>query len=258
MNILPELQGFAAMGMFASLRYLPVMVIPSISPFSWAPGLVRIALLFCLAWLTLLSSPLIPFNPAWNQPAGLLLACAGELLLGLTFALAIMLPNAAMSMSARLADMQAGLSAAALFNPAGQHEPESMLGTIVMLAAIVLFFTLDMHLLLFQMLTMSTKVMPLGAMSIHLDFDAFLMMVSSSFLLGLSIMAPVILGLFAVDIGVAYATRSMPQANVYFLALPLKVAIAFLLLAITVPFFPALIGRIYQDAFARVPLVFGS
>lgn len=258
MNALPELQAFAAMGMFASLRYLPVMVIPSISPFSWAPGLVRIAVLFGLVWLTMLSSPLIEFRDAWHQPVGLVLACAGELLLGLTFALAILLPNAAMGMSARLADMQAGLSAAALFNPSGQHEPESMLGTIVMLAAIVLFFTLDLHLLLFQMLTMSTKIMPLGAMSIHLDFDAFLMMVGSSFLLGLSIMAPVILGLFAVDMGVAYATRSMPQANVYFLALPLKVAIAFLLLAITVPFFPALIGRLYQDAFAHVPLVFGS
>ncbi|MGH8105701.1 MAG: flagellar biosynthetic protein FliR [Arenimonas sp.] len=50
----------------------------------------------------------------------------------------------------------------------------------------------------------------------------------------------------------------MPQANVYFLALPLKVAIAFLLLAMTLPFMPTLIGRLYQDAFARVPAVFGS
>ena len=258
MNVLAELQTLALMGMFASLRYLPVMVIPSLTPFSWAPGMVRIALLFALTWLTLLSSPLIAFREEWRQPMGLVLACAGELLLGLTFALAVMLPNAAIGLAARLADMQAGLSAAALFNPAGQHEPESMLGTIVMLAAIVLFFTLDLHLLLFQMLTVSVQVMPLGAMSMHLDFEAFLLMVSSSFLLGLSIMAPVILGLFAVDMGVAYATRSMPQANVYFLALPLKVAIAFLLLAMTLPFFPGLIGRLYQDAFARVPAVFGA
>lgn len=258
MNSLSQLQAFVAMGVFASLRYLPVMVIPALSPLSWAPGLVRIALLFALSWLTLLASPAIPYQEAWNKPAGLILACAGELLLGLTFSLAIMLPNAAMGLSARLADMQAGLSAAALFNPSGQHEPESMLGSIIMLAAIVLFFTLDLHIVLFQILTLSAQVMPLGAMNMHLDFDAFLMMVSSSFILGLSIMAPVILGLFAVDMGVAYATRSMPQANVYFLALPLKVAIAFLLLAMTLPFMPALIGRLYQDAFARVPAVFGA
>lgn len=258
MNAMPELQALVAMGLFASLRYLPVMVIPSLSPFSWAPGMVRIALLFALSWLTLLASPLIAFREAWHQPIGLMLACAGELLLGLTFALAIMLPNAAMGMSARLADMQAGLSAAALFNPAGQHEPESMLGTIVMLAATVLFFSLDLHITLFQMLTLSARIMPLGAMNMHLDFEAFLTMVSSSFLLGLSVMAPAILGLFAVDMGVAYATRSMPQANVYFLALPLKVAIAFLILAMTLPFMPTLIGRLYQDAFSRVPSVFGS
>ena len=258
MNDISALLAFVAMGLFASLRYLPVMVISSLSPFSWAPGMVRISLLFALTWLTLLASPVVTFRDEWHQPVGLVIACAGELLLGLTFSLAFMLPNAAMGMSARLADMQAGLSAAALFNPAGQHEPESMLGTIVMLASMVLFFTLDLHLHLFRLLTVSTEIMPLGSMKMHLDFDAFLSMVSSSFLLGLSIVAPVILGLFAVDMGVAYATRSMPQANVYFLALPLKVAVAFLLLAMTLPFFPALIGRLFQDSLARVPAVFGA
>jgi flagellar biosynthesis protein FliR len=258
MKDIASLQAFVAMGLFASLRYLPVMVIPSLSPFSWAPGMIRIALMFALTWLTLLAAPEFYFRVEWNQPAGLLLACLGELLLGLTFSLAIMLPNAAIGLSARLADMQAGLSAASLFNPAGQHEPESMLGTTVMLAAIVLFFTLDLHLHLFHMLITSAKIMPLGGMTMRLDMDAFFIMVSSSFLLGLSIMAPVILALFAVDIGVAYATRSMPQANVYFLALPLKVAIAFLLLAMTLPFFPTLIGRLYQDSLSRVPAVFGA
>jgi flagellar biosynthesis protein FliR len=50
----------------------------------------------------------------------------------------------------------------------------------------------------------------------------------------------------------------MPQANVYFLALPLKVAVALMLLAMTLAFAPTLIGRLYQDAFARLPAVFGA
>jgi len=253
-----DLETFAALLVFASLRYLPVIAIPALSPLSWAPGLVRTALLLAMAWLTVLAVPTLTFQPYWRNPVGLMLACVGELLIGLTFGLAIMLPQAGMGLAARVADMQAGLSAAELFNPGAQHEPESMLGTVVMLAATVLFFTLDLHLLLFQALSASVQAMPLGAMSLHLDIDAFMGMIGSSFLLGLAVMAPVILGMFVVDIAVGYATRSMPQANVYFLALPLKVAIAITLLAMTLAFAPTLIGRLYQDAFSRLPTVFGN
>jgi flagellar biosynthesis protein FliR len=253
-----EIEVLIALFAFASLRYLPVLAIPALSPLSWAPGTVRLTLLFCLSWLTVLSSPTMTPQAYWQNPVGLMLACGSELLIGLTFGLAILLPQAAIGMSARLADTQAGLSAASLFNPSGQHEPESMFGTIVLLAATVLFFTLDLHLLLFQALTASVRVMPLGMMALHLDMDAFMAMVGTSFMLGVAVVAPVILGLFAVDVGVAYATRSMPQANVYFLALPLKVAIALLLLAMTLAFAPTLIGRLYQDAFTRLPAVFGN
>ena len=253
-----QLELLAAMFAFASLRYLPVLAIPALSPLSWAPGMVRITLLMALSWLTVLASPAMPTQAYWQNPLGLLLACMSELLIGMTFGLSILLPQAAIGMSARLADTQAGLSAASLFNPNGQHEPESMFGTILLLAATVLFFTLDLHLILFQALTASVSVMPLGAMAIHLDMDAFMGLVGTSFLLGISVVAPVILGLFVVDMGVAYATRSMPQANVYFLALPLKVAIALLLLAMTLAFAPTLIGRLYLDAFTRLPSVLGS
>jgi flagellar biosynthetic protein FliR len=253
------LETLAALLVFACLRYSPVLAIPAMSPLSCAPGMVRMVLLLSLSWLTVCATPAgTDLAAVVSNPVSLLLACGSELLIGLTFGLAILLPQAGLGFAARLADMQAGLSAATLFNPSGQNEPESMLGTLLMLAATVLFFTLDLHLLLFQMLTASAQALPLGGGGIHLDPDGFFAMVGASFLLGLAVLAPVILGLFVVDIAVAYATRSMPQANVYFLALPLKVAMALLLLALTLALAPALIGRLFQDAFARLPVVFGG
>ncbi len=252
------IQALVAQFVFASLRYLPVIAIPALSPLSWAPALVRITLLLGMAWLTVLASPAVAPPAAWHQPAGLMLACASELLLGLSFGLAVMLPQAALAMSSAVADLQAGLSAATLFNPGGQHEQSTMTGTVWMLAATVLFFTLNLHLLLFRTMAASVAALPLGAIGLHLDVEGFMGMLGSSFLLGLAVMAPVILGLFALDLGVAYATRSMPQANVYFIALPLKVLVALLLLAMTLRFAPALLGRLYQDAFARLPAVLGA
>lgn len=220
--------------------------------------MVRIVLLLAMAWLTVLSVPSVEAMPHWREGGGLLLAGASELLIGMTFGLAILLPQAGIGMAARLADMQAGLSAAALFNPGGQHEPESLLGSLLLLAATVLFFALDLHVALFRLLSMSVRVLPLGGVGLHLDRGGFLSMVSSSFTLGLMVVAPIVIGLLVVDVAVAYATRSMPQANVYFLALPLKVTVALLLLAATLAYVPGLIGRLYQDAFARLPAVFGA
>lgn len=253
-----QVEAVTVLFVFAMLRYLPVIALPSLSPLSWAPGMVRMALLFVLALLSVMALPEIGYSQNWLTSQGLILASLGELLIGLVFSLAIIMPQAAIGFSMRVADIQAGFSAASMFNPAGQHEPESLLGSILMLAATVLFFILDLHLLLFQALMESMRVLPLGQSAIQINVEGFMSLLGSCFLLGLAIAAPVIVGLFGVDVGIAYATRSMPQANVYFLALPLKVIVALLLLAMATSYLPVLITVLYQDALLRIPSVLGE
>ena len=253
-----QIEAISVLFVFAMLRFLPVIALPSLSPLSWAPGMVRMALLFVVALLSVFALPEIGYSQSWLTAQGLFLASLSELLIGLVFSLAIIIPQAAIGFSMRVADIQAGFSAASMFNPAGQHEPESLLGSILMLVATVLFFILDLHLLLFQALMESMRALPLGQSAIQINIDGFMSLLGSCFLLGLAIAAPIIVGLFGVDVGIAYATRSMPQANVYFLALPLKVIIALLLLAMTASYLPALITVLYQDALSRIPLILGE
>jgi flagellar biosynthetic protein FliR len=61
------------------------------------------------------------------------------------------------------------------------------------------------------------------------------------------------LGLFAIDLVAAYASRSMPQANIYFVSLPIKVMAGFVLLAGSLRYAPPLIERLYRDAFTVLP-----
>jgi flagellar biosynthesis protein FliR len=234
------------------------VAIPSLSPFGWAPPMVRIILLLVMAGTSVLALPSIVMEPHWRLPLGLALSAVGELLIGMTFGLALLLPNAALHSAGWLVDMQAGLGAATLFNPGSANAMESLMGRALMLASVVLFFTLDLHLMLFRGLGGSLRWMPLGALDIRLDLAGFLGMLGGSFLLALMVVAPVVLGLFAIDVGVAYATRSMPQANVYFLVLPLKIAAGLCLLAISMWFAPELIGRLFRDALQRIPSAFGA
>ena len=244
MGAIEHFAGFLAL---AFLRYLPPVVLPAMTPLRWAPPLMRILLALGLAWLTVLASPL----QDTSVPANWVSAALGEIAIGMVFGLVLMVPYAAVHMSGWLVDVQAGLSASTLFNPGAQSETQSLLGTALTMAATVLFFVLDLHLALYRALLASVRLIPLGEAGGTLDLSAFLGLLGSSFLLGLMLVAPVMLGLFVVDVGVAYATRSMPQANVYFLVLPLKIAVALLLMVATLPFVPALLERLYRDAFAR-------
>ncbi|WP_126936729.1 flagellar biosynthetic protein FliR [Xanthomonas sp. DAR33341] len=252
------LTGLALLFGYASLRYLPVMVLPGLSPLAWAPMLVRIAKMLAFAWLTLLSLPDGYVSPTIGQPMALLVAALGELMIGGIFGLAFMLPNAALHTSGWLLDMQAGLGAGALLNPASADTQESLLGHGLMLAATVLFFSLDLHVLLFKGLVASTTVLPLGRMSRPIDAEAFFALLGGSFVGALMVVMPVVLGLFFVDVAVGYASRSMPQANVYFLALPLKVAVALGLLALTLAYAPGLIGRLFGTALNQAPQMLGA
>ncbi|MBW8311232.1 MAG: flagellar biosynthetic protein FliR [Rhizobium sp.] len=252
------LQTFVALFVFALLRYLPVVALPTLSPLGWAPPMVRLVLLLALSWMTVLALPAFEAPPYWRLPMGLVLAGLGELLLGMTFGLALMVPNAALHSMGWLVDMQAGLSASNLLDPGGSGGAESLMGRALMLASVVLFFTLDLHVLLFRFLHASAQWMPLGRLDIRLDPTGFFGLLGGTFLMSVMVVAPVILGLFCMDVGVAYATRSMPQANVFFLALPFKVAAGLGLLALSLWFAAELIGRLYRDALLRLPTVMGA
>lgn len=254
MEAIEILAGFLVL---AFLRYLPPVVLPGLTLLRWAPPFVRVVLALGLAWLTVLAAPFDAGGPALASVSGWVVAAAGELAIGLVFGLVLLVPQGALHMSGWLIDIQAGLGAATLFNPGTQGEMQSMLGSALLLLTTVMFFLLDLHVDLYRLLIASTRVLPLGEAAIHPSPAALLGLLASSFLLALMLVAPVVLGLLVIDFGVAYATRSMPQANVYFLMLPLKIAAALLLLVATLPFVPALLERLYRDAFARAPALLG-
>lgn len=252
-----SMSALATAFILALLRYLPAVVLPGMTPLKWAPGLIRLVLAMALAWLTVLAMPQLP--ELGSHAGYLVLAGLRELAIGMAFGLVVMIPQGALHFSGWVLDMQAGLSAGALFDPGAQGSMQSALGSAIGLLATVLFFTLDLHLELYRTLVASTQVLPLGmTRPVAFNLSALFGLLGSSFLLAFIVVAPVMLSLFAVDVGVAYATRSMPQANVYFLVLPLKIAMAILLLAASLPFMPVLIGRVFRDAFDRLPAVLGA
>lgn len=237
--------------LFACARFAPVLIVPALTPFAWVPGLIRITVLVTVAALATAVAQPSAVIVGLDQPLAFGLALLGEGAYGLALALAVVLPMAAIGFSARVVDIQSGVAAMALFNPS-IRTAESMAGTVMQWAGTLIFFALGFHLLLLKGLVTSTQFAPLGSAGLAMSPERFVTLLGSQFMLGLAVVAPVILGLFAIDLGIAFASRSMPQVNVYFVALPLKVAAAFLLLAADLSFAPRLIGRVFGQAFRAV------
>lgn len=232
----------------ACMRLLPLLIFPTLSPFSFAPILVRSALLMLLGGLLV--------AVAWSQaPAPTLLDTAGlvsgllkEATIGLAFAFAFYLPIAAINLAARVLDLQVGLSAAALLFPNLGAEAEAPLSAIMTLLAQALFFALGLHLEALGLIAASLSISPLGLTPLVLEPGALAYMLTAQFSLALLLVTPVVTALFVVDIATAYATRAMPQANVYFLMLPLKVMLGMLLLAASLSAAPDYVRRMFDTA----------
>jgi flagellar biosynthesis protein FliR len=232
----------------AMARFAPLLMVPAFTPFNWVPASIRMSVLLALTMMAVgvNQAPMTHLDP--DHPVPFVLAVVSECVLGFTLSLAVVLPMAALGFSARVLDLQSGIGAANLFNPT-THTSEALAGTAVQWAGTVVFFALGLHLLLLQGMVASIKVLPLGSGGMLVSPDVLLSKLSSQFLLGLMVSAPTMLGLFAIDLTVAYASRSMPQANMYFVALPIKVMASFVLLAASLRYAPPLIERLYRDAF---------
>jgi flagellar biosynthetic protein FliR len=234
--------------LLAMARFAPLLMVPAFTPFNGVPASIRMCVLLALAMLAVGVHPsaIVQLDP--DHPVPFVLAMASECVLGFSLSLAVVLPMAALGFSARVLDLQSGVSAASLFNPT-TLAAEALAGTVVQWAGLMVFFSLGLHLLLLQGIVASINIIPLGGGGLLVSPSALLSKLSSQFLLGLMVSAPTMLGLFAIDLTVAYASRSMPQANAYFVALPIKVLAGFVLLAGSLRYAPPLIERMYRDAF---------
>lgn len=248
------MERFAASAGLAALRFSLVIALPGLSPLAWAPASIRVLLVLALS---LSAALLAPIPAAALADFDWVAAIGQEALVGLSFALAVLLPMGAVSFFGKVIDVQAGFGAAAVLNPAASTEGEALIGVALGLLMTVLFFALDLHHDLLRALMLSLEWLPLGQASIDATPAALAQAFGQAFSLALLLVAPVMLGLFGIDMAVGYATRSMPQANVYFLSLPLKIAAGILLLAMSLKAAPAIVERLFSTALSDSASVLG-
>lgn len=209
----------------------------------------HIKLFMCLGLAVAVSSGLPPVEyPNHLTLVFLALSLLNEALVGLAMAFGLYCAFGAMSLGGGLLDFQAGFGAANVLNPAtNTYEP--LLGTVLTLLLVMVFFSSGAFGILLRGIMFSFQQIPPGSPLNHLSIKDVVAQFGIMFIYGFALAAPAIAVLLMIDTAVGVMSRSMPQMNVYFLFLPLKIAVALAMLAVSLRYLSPLMEQLFLTVF---------
>ncbi|OOG44481.1 hypothetical protein B0B52_06840 [Polaromonas sp. A23] len=230
-----------------SVRLSPLFILAPVFGSMQVPAHLRVFLILALSLLMALALQLQPVSFPLT-PGALIIAMAGELLVGAALAAGVMIPFAAFSFGGRLLDLQIGFGVASLLDQA-TRAATPLIGTALQMMAVAMFYLLDAHHVLIRGVAFSFERIPLASGIAHLDIGFLVAYGGTLFSLGFILIAPVVAVLFFVDVGMAVMSRTMPQMNIFALGISVKVLVGMILLAMSIRYMGGVAMKIFMATF---------
>jgi len=223
-----------------SLRLLPIFVVMPLTIFTRAPIFFRLIIVLVIS---VILSGLVPIEHSVITIS----LIVSEFLLGTVLAFGFHTAFASLDLVGKLLDLQIGINTAGVFDPSSSHL-NGVISDLLIAIAGVLFFILNLHYTLLNGLVTLFRVVPLGSFNFQLlNIKKLVSLMGEQFIFAFIILLPVILGVWLVDIAFAIMSRSMPQANIYFLALPVKFIAGLVLLMLAMPMIVQNVPRLFDE-----------
>jgi len=214
----------------------------------------KIVLVMLTIVLSFFIAQLVPSYSGEPTLGTVAVAASNEIVIGLAFAFGVMTMFAAISFGYRLVEFQMGLSMADVIDPVTKSV-KPVIGFAIELFAILLFWMMNLHHALIKVLIKSYELFPIGTSSQQLDFVFIVQRASIVFSVGLALVIPIVISIFLVDVGMAYFGRTMPQVNIFFVAIPLKIFIGLFMLLNSLDYLVTMLETHQKeifDYFARI------
>lgn len=208
-----------------------LMLLPGLGEASVSPQIrLAVALLFALAVAPLVA-PVLPGVP--GSPLGVLMVVGQEVLVGLFFGLLARIMMAALQIGGMIAAYQMGLANAFSFDPTAAQQG-ALVGAFLSLLGVMVIFATETHHLVFAAVVRSYDVFVPGRALPWGDLAAVLSdTMARSFVIAAQITAPLLIVGTMFYAGLGLLGRLMPQIQVFFIALPVQIAIGILVLMIS-------------------------
>lgn len=199
------------------------------------PGLLRVGAAFAFA-MFIVPSLVEPSLTISMHGTRLLAVVLKEAAIGFFLGFLIALPLWAMDIMGAYIDNQRGASIAATINPLTGHDT-SPLGELFSQAALVYLLMTGGMLMVLELVYASYEAWPVYQMLPRFSDQmptVLLGLMDKLMWLAVLLSAPVIFSMFLAEVGLGIVSRFVPQLQVFFLAMPVKSAIAIFVFSVYV------------------------
>jgi flagellar biosynthetic protein FliR len=211
----------------------------------------RIKAFFALA-VTVAVMPAVSLEGAAIAPdvkmLELVIAILKEVSIGLAMGMVGLIVFSGVQMAGSFVSTQVGLSFASIVDPQTQSQ-NPVMGQILTLLATFLFLEMDGPAIYLRAMMKSFEVIPVGMVNIHEAGPLFVRMATRIFVIGVQLSAPFIVVLFLLDLTLAVFARIMPQANIFFISMPIKVLGGLLMFQMIVPKLGVAFGQFFNELY---------
>lgn len=237
---LPQLQLY----LLVFLRVGAILISIPVFESNTMPHLFRLALAFAAS---LILFPMLKLSPM--PVAGSIftfgIGAAREILLGVTIGFSVKFIFAGIQLAGQLAGYQMGLAIAEVLDPADSQQIP-LLGQFNNLVALLIFLSINAHYWFIKALALSYRIVP--PLSAHFGgslMEQLIRLGGNMFVIAIQVGAPVIAVLLVTSAAFGLVARTVPQLNVFIVAMPLKIGVGLIFLGLSLPYFAAFLKRIF-------------
>jgi len=207
--------------------------------------------------LSLVLLPLVKPTLGTTPPATLYDTAAillGQALIGLMIGIVVSLIFVAVRLGGDLIDYQMGFTQAATFNPQF-NETVSPIANFQYRYALVLYLIANGHWLLLAALERSFSALPVAQLSVTKLTGSFTDISFTMLVAGLQIAAPAAAVLLVTDVAFAFLNRAMPSMQVFYVGMPVKILVGFVVVIAALPLFTFSVSNLVSGSPNEVALL---
>jgi flagellar biosynthetic protein FliR len=168
---------------------------------------------------------------------------AAEIALGLVIGMSVKMFFTGIQLAGQFAGFQMGLAIANVMDPASSTQLP-ILAQFKNLFAMLIFLVTNAHHWFLRALVESFSLAPPFQMQVHDNlFAAVMALAANIFIIAIKIGAPVMGAMLITSVAFGMLARTVPQMNVFIVAMPVKIILGLIFLSISLPYIAAFLGE---------------
>ena len=184
--------------------------------------------------------------PVLTNLSSFVVGAVGEILLGVIIGMAVNLIFVGLQIAGQLSGYQMGMALAEVIDPAdGEQIP--LLAQFFQIFAFLIFLTVNAHHWFLRALADSFHLVPpLGFKLSGSLIEQLMRVAGNMFVIAIKVGAPVIAALLLTTIALGLIARTVPQMNVFFVAMPLKIMIGLMFVGFSLPYLSSFLNAVFR------------